>query len=41
MVKSWILEGADDKSDYHFDYREVIKKVNELVEAVNRLKNVE
>ena len=39
LVKSWILEDADNKGNYHFDYREVIKKINELVEAVNRLKD--
>ena len=39
LVKSWILEDADNKGNYHFDYREVIKKINELVEAVNRLED--
>ena len=37
LVKSWILEGADSKGEYHFDSHEAIKKINELVEAVNRL----
>lgn len=37
LVKSWILEDADGKGEYYFDSREVIKKINELVEAVNRL----
>lgn len=37
LVKSWILEDADNKGEYHFDSREVIKKINELVEAVNLL----
>lgn len=37
LVKSWILEDSDSKGEYHFDSREVIKKINELVEAVNRL----
>lgn len=37
LVKSWILEDADGKGEYFFDSREVIKKINELVEAVNRL----
>lgn len=37
LVKSWVLEDADDKGEYYFDSREVIKKINELVEAVNRL----
>ena len=39
LVKSWILEDDNNKGNYHFDYREVIKKINELVEAVNRLKD--
>lgn len=38
LVKSWILENADDKGEYHFDSREIIKKINELVEVVNELK---
>lgn len=38
LVKSWILEDADSKGEYHFDSREVIEKINELVEAVNQLK---
>ena len=38
LVNSWILESADSKGEYHFDSREVIKKINELVEAVNQLK---
>lgn len=37
LVKSWILEDADSKGEYYFDSREIIKKINELVEAVNRL----
>jgi hypothetical protein len=37
LVKSWILEDADNKGEYHFDSREVIKKINELVEVVNKL----
>lgn len=37
LVKSWILEDADGKGEYYFDSREVIKKINELVDAVNRL----
>lgn len=37
LVKSWILEDADNKGEYHFDSREVIKKINELIEAVNRI----
>lgn len=37
LVKSWILEDADDKGEYYFDSREIIKKINELVEVVNRL----
>lgn len=38
LVKSWILEDANSKGEYHFDSREAIKKINELVEAVNELK---
>lgn len=38
LVKSWILEDADSKGEYYFDSREIIKKINELVDAVNRLK---
>lgn len=38
LKKSWTLtDDADGKGEYHFDSREVIKKINELVEAVNRL----
>lgn len=37
LAKSWVLEGAVSNGEYYFDYREVIKKINELVEAVNRL----
>lgn len=37
LVNSWILEDADSKGEYHFDSREVIEKINELVEVVNRL----
>lgn len=37
LVKSWVLEDADDKGEYYFDSREVIKKINELVEVVNKL----
>ena len=36
-IEPLILEDADDKGKYHFDSREVVKKINELVEAVNRL----
>lgn len=39
LVKSWILEDADSKGEYHFNSREVIKKINELVEAMNELRN--
>lgn len=38
LVKSWILEDVDGKGEYYFDSREVIKKINELIEAVNELK---
>lgn len=37
LVKSWILEDTDGKGEYHFDSREVIKKISEIIEAVNRL----
>lgn len=37
LIKSWVLEDADNKGEYYFDSREVIKKINELVETVNRL----
>lgn len=37
LVKSWILEGTISNGEYYFDSREVIKKINELVEAVNWL----
>lgn len=37
LVKSWILENADSKGKCYVDSREIIKKINELVEAVNRL----
>lgn len=37
LVKSWTLDDADGKGEYYFDSREVIKKINELIEAVNRL----
>lgn len=39
LVKSWVLEDADDKGKYYFDSREVIKKINELVEVVNKLRD--
>ena len=39
LVKSWILEDADGKGEYYFDSREAIKKINELVEAVNELRD--
>lgn len=38
LVKSWVLEDVDGKGEYNFDSREVIKKVNELVDVVNELK---
>ena len=37
LVKSHLLETADGEYEYYFDSREVIEKINELVEAVNRL----
>nr|DAO00757.1 MAG TPA: hypothetical protein [Caudoviricetes sp.] len=38
LVKSWILEDSDGKGEYHFDSREAIKKINELVDVINELK---
>lgn len=38
LVKSHLLENADGKDEWYFDFREVIEKINELVEAVNELK---
>lgn len=38
LKKSWTLTNdVDGKGEYYFDSREVIKKINELAEAVNRL----
>ena len=37
LVKSHLLGNDDSESECYFDSREVIKKINELVEAVNRL----
>lgn len=39
LVKSWILEDANGKGEYYFDSREVIKKINELVDVVNELRD--
>ena len=38
LVKSWVLESDNSKGEYYFNSREVIEKINELVEAVNQLK---
>lgn len=39
LKKSWTpTDDVDGKDECYFDSREVIKKINELVEAVNRLK---
>lgn len=38
LVKSRLLESADGEDECYFDSREVIKKINELVEAFNQLK---
>lgn len=38
LVKSHLLETADGEYECYFDSREVIGKINELVETVNRLK---
>ena len=37
LVKSHLLETADGEDECYFDSREVIEKINELVDAVNRL----
>ena len=39
LKKSWTLtDDVDGKGEYHFDSREIIKKINELVEFINLLK---
>ena len=39
LQKSWVLtDDADGKGEYYFDSREVIKKINELVDVINELK---
>ena len=37
LVKSRLLETADGEDECYFDSREIIEKINELVEAVNSL----
>lgn len=37
LTKSWVLERGDGQGEYYFDSREIIKKINEIIEAVNRL----
>ena len=37
LKKSWTLTDDIDSKGYYFDSHKVIKKINELVEAVNRL----
>ena len=40
LKKSWALtDDVDGKGEYCFDPREVITKINELIEAVNQLKD--
>ena len=39
LVKSWILEGSDGKGEYYFDSREVIKKINEIVDVINEMRD--
>lgn len=40
LKKSWVLtDDVDGKGEYYFDSREVIKKIDELVEAVNELRD--
>lgn len=38
LVKSWVLESSNSNGEYYFDSREVIKKINELINAVNDLR---
>lgn len=38
LVKSWVLDDAYSRGEYYFDSREVIGKINELVDAVNELR---
>lgn len=38
LVKSRLLETVDGEEERYFDSREVIEKINELVEAVNELR---
>lgn len=38
LIKSWTLEDVDSKGEYYLDSREIIKKINELVDAVNELR---
>lgn len=38
LVKSWVLESSNSNGEYYFDSREIIKKINELVAAVNELR---
>ena len=40
LIKSWILDDGKDNGEYYFDAREVINKINELIDAVNELKEV-
>lgn len=37
LVKSHLLKTVDGEDECYFDSREVIEKINELVDAVNRL----
>lgn len=38
LQKSWVLDENDSNSEHYFDTREVILKINEIVEVVNQLK---
>lgn len=38
LIKSWTLEDVDSKGEYYLDSREIIKKINELVDSVNELR---
>lgn len=38
LIKSWVLDDADSTNEYYFDSREVIRKINEMVDAINELR---
>lgn len=39
LVKSYLLGNTDSKGKCYVDSREIIKKINELVEAMNKLRD--